>query len=1017
MGISFELTALKSVRLHRFWTTLYSGSQTVDVYCNANGLKDASGNPISTGWYLIGTASATGLGSSTYVEIPVNLNLLMNPSDKYGFIIMASGNLNYNTGTSPYVFSDSYLSIDTECWGMSAGYPNFGFGFFPRQFNGKVTYDEGIVGPNDAGIASIDSPVNFCAGLEDVTVTLHNYGNNPLTSATINWELNGVPQSPYSWSGLLDTTTNAARETQVTLATMNFQNAVPYTILAWSTMPNGVQDTININDTCTVVTQAAIAGTFTVGGASPDYQTLGDAVKDLNQFGVCGPVILNMRPGNYPEQVAFSDIAGTSATNTITIQSESGKRSDVTITHSASGSADNYVVFMDGGSFIALRDLTMRANASGYAQVVQIGNTSADLTFENLELIGTTTTSTSTNLAVVYSPSGSLNHRVTFRDCGIRDGSYGIYLYGSSTSAFEEDVVVHGNEFTGQYYRPFHAYYLSRLRFHENSVVFTSPYSGAYFTYINYNDDLSVERNTFMSANGGTRYGAYLGNTQGLNNRFANNFVTILNNGSSTTYGLYLSTAREILVAHNTILINSMSTSGRCIYVTGGGDQTHLNNILYNDGAGYAIYTSSTSAIAQSDFNLFHVSGSNIAYWSGARASLTDWQTASGMDAKTITDAVTFADPSQGDLHLSGPSEDDANLYGTLLSNVVDDIDGDRRVNPYRGADEACYLEPGSLAYDLVDGTGQAIAYANAPGSIGVRYEVNFPDYASSVTFTLRLYTIPQNQLSLETSFSAVKTAGQSLRGVQFVALPASLTQGTYKVEVEFNTKNSCDVYRDYIPYATSILIVGEGQKPCVVWPGDANNDGIVTYADRRALNYYLFNAQARMSWLTGPARYRVDAETNPMTYYSWEAQAAAPWYTVDGCYMDTDGNGVINNMDYIAMKLNWSQTTPYYGGAPKSSAPSAASFTMDQNYPNPFNPSTVIRYAVPEEANVRLVVTDALGRQVAELENGRVSQGMHTATFDGAQLSSGTYIATVTMTGIESGQTFTRTVKMLLDK
>jgi hypothetical protein len=76
-----------------------------------------------------------------------------------------------------------------------------------------------------------------------------------------------------------------------------------------------------------------------------------------------------------------------------------------------------------------------------------------------------------------------------------------------------------------------------------------------------------------------------------------------------------------------------------------------------------------------------------------------------------------------------------------------------------------------------------------------------------------------------------------------------------------------------------------------------------------------------------------------------------------------------------------------------------------------------VIRYAVPEDANVRLVVTDALGRQVAELENGRVNQGMHDVTFDGAQLSSGTYIATVTMTGIESGMTFTKTIKMALSK
>jgi hypothetical protein len=220
------------------------------------------------------------------------------------------------------------------------------------------------------------------------------------------------------------------------------------------------------------------------------------------------------------------------------------------------------------------------------------------------------------------------------------------------------------------------------------------------------------------------------------------------------------------------------------------------------------------------------------------------------------------------------------------------------------------------------------------------------------------------------------------------------------------------------MPYPSALLIVPEGRIPCVVWPGDVNNDGIVNYTDRRELNYYIYNANLRTSWLQGPARYRADVETNPFTYLDWEPQAAAPWFTSEGCYMDTDGNGVINNLDYMAMKLNWTKVTPSYGGAPKSDIRMApVSFTMDQNYPNPFNPSTTIRYTAAETSHVRLVVIDALGRQVAELENGRVDQGMHEVQFDGSQLSSGTYIATITMTGVESGLTFLKTIKTALSK
>ena len=161
--------------------------------------------------------------------------------------------------------------------------------------------------------------MNFCAGQEDVIVTLNNFGTNQLTAATINWTLNGTPQTAYNWTGLLDTLNATTRKTQVTLASnMTFQSGIPYTIAAWTTMPNGVTDTINNNDSSVVTVQAAIAGTFTIGGASPDYADFASAVADLNAYGVCGPVVFNIRSGTYNERIEISSITGASAVNTIT---------------------------------------------------------------------------------------------------------------------------------------------------------------------------------------------------------------------------------------------------------------------------------------------------------------------------------------------------------------------------------------------------------------------------------------------------------------------------------------------------------------------------------------------------------------------------------------------------------------------------------------------------------------------------------------------------------------------------
>ena len=67
--------------------------------------------------------------------------------------------------------------------------------------------------------------------------------------------------------------------------------------------------------------------------------------------------------------------------------------------------------------------------------------------------------------------------------------------------------------------------------------------------------------------------------------------------------------------------------------------------------------------------------------------------------------------------------------------------------------------------------------------------------------------------------------------------------------------------------------------------------------------------------------------------------------------------------------------------------------FTLDQNYPNPFNPRTAIRYHVPVTVEVRLVVCDLLGREVAVLAHEQKAAGSYTALFDAGGLASGVYL------------------------
>ncbi len=83
--------------------------------------------------------------------------------------------------------------------------------------------------------------------------------------------------------------------------------------------------------------------------------------------------------------------------------------------------------------------------------------------------------------------------------------------------------------------------------------------------------------------------------------------------------------------------------------------------------------------------------------------------------------------------------------------------------------------------------------------------------------------------------------------------------------------------------------------------------------------------------------------------------------------------------------------------------------FALGQNYPNPFNPTTVIPYALPHAAHVRLTVYDLLGRKVATLVDKMQQAGRYRIRWDASKVSSGVYFYL-----IRAGK-FSRVRKMIL--
>jgi photosystem II stability/assembly factor-like uncharacterized protein len=116
---------------------------------------------------------------------------------------------------------------------------------------------------------------------------------------------------------------------------------------------------------------------------------------------------------------------------------------------------------------------------------------------------------------------------------------------------------------------------------------------------------------------------------------------------------------------------------------------------------------------------------------------------------------------------------------------------------------------------------------------------------------------------------------------------------------------------------------------------------------------------------------------------------------------------GLFNNQNNGAQI--YTQTFPI--GIQQISSEVPKGFTLSQNYPNPFNPNTKIKFQITKLSAAKLVVFDALGREIETLVDEQLRPGTYEVDYDGSRLSSGVYYYKLITGG------FVDTKKMILVK
>ena len=106
-------------------------------------------------------------------------------------------------------------------------------------------------------------------------------------------------------------------------------------------------------------------------------------------------------------------------------------------------------------------------------------------------------------------------------------------------------------------------------------------------------------------------------------------------------------------------------------------------------------------------------------------------------------------------------------------------------------------------------------------------------------------------------------------------------------------------------------------------------------------------------------------------------------------------GTSNVNSVTKLKLLSDVAQNlynTGFEVGVNQISSTVPESFKLHQNYPNPFNPNTKIKMEIAKVGNVKLIVYDILGREVAKLVNEKLKPGTYVVEFDGSNFASGVY-------------------------
>ncbi|GJQ43675.1 MAG: hypothetical protein JETCAE03_31730 [Ignavibacteriaceae bacterium] len=527
-------------------------------------------------------------------------------------------------------------------------------------------------------------------------------------------------------------------------------------------------------------------------------------------------------------------------------------------------------------------------------------------------------------------------------------------------------------------------------------------------------------------------------------------------NTSMYLYGIRIAGGSNYKIYYNSVSITdtvanpAANLPSACLYISTAAINIDIrNNIFLNTRVGntpknYAIHSPNTTTFQNINYNDYWTTGSVIGYFGADVANLNDWRTAIGQDLNSISDDPHFT--SETNLHIN-PSFSTVCDIGVPIAGVTTDIDGDVRsvTTPDIGADEYnCGTSTFQLSVNVSDGWNMVSVPGTNPDGMGVanwwpgrvgdvyKYAGGYQTITTAtpgVGYWMKnngaqTYNTgdewPAGGLQVVAHTPLTGAIGWNMIGGYEIAATASLVTTVpsglqsgpiYKYSGGYSAAATIDPGFGYwikLTGAGQIIIpesFAKDSKPVEYFP---ENWGRIVITDAAGVSYTLYavNGQVDLSQYelppappTGMYDFRYTsgriAEDLSSSVKTIEMSGVVYPLTVrvegmDIRLMDESGKKLNENLK-DGESIEISESTIEKLMVSGELLPTV--YSLEQNYPNPFNPSTMIEFSLPEMANVKLSIYNALGEKVAELVNTSLQAGKYQYNWNAKDRASGIYI------------------------